>query len=129
MQSQDPYQPPQTDQNKEAATNETVRLWMPQATIMAEQGKSETTIRLFFKNKEVEERFLEAAVRLACDKGLSDKQKGNRPYLIVGWAFILIPGLWLAYLLIFHSSLSLLPLLPIAVGYGLINGSYLRDKK
>ncbi len=127
MSFQDPYQTPTSNpQNEEAddADDADVRLWLPQAMMMAEQGKSELSIRLFFKQKGIDEQYLDHAVQQAYQKGLKNHRKGNRPFQVLGCIFILGSISWQ----IFCGRFMFIMLLPIALGYGLLNGVYLRGK-
>ena len=124
MSAQDPYEAPIANPKNDEIENADVRLWLPQAMMMAEKGKSELGIRLFFKQKGIEEQYLDQAVQLAYQNGLKNKRKGNRPFLVLGWVFIAGSILWQ----LICGRFMIIMLFPIALGYGLLNGTYFRDK-
>ncbi|MGJ8656134.1 MAG: hypothetical protein ACSHX6_06770 [Akkermansiaceae bacterium] len=128
MSHQDPYQSPDSKVKTDFSDNDDIKLWLPQAIMLAEKGKSEASIRHFFKSKGIAETHISEAAKHAFDQGRKNNTKGKLPYTIVGWAFIIPSLIWLLYTLFTYQSFMFILLLPIAVGYGLIKGVYLPDR-
>jgi len=129
MPSNNPYQTPKTKLETKFLENDDVKLWMPQAAMLAEKGKTEGSIQHFLKMKGIEEKYITDAARYAYQKGQRDNIYGRLPYTIVGWALIIGSLTWLTYTLINYRSFMFILLFPIALGYGLVKGVYLRDRK
>ncbi len=123
------YQTPQSEVKADIEADSEVRLWLPQAKMLAEQGKSEVTIRQFFKGKGIDESLVEQATQFAFQAGKKADKKGKRPYFVLGSVLIIISLGWILYTYICYQAFFWLPLILTGIGFGLINGTYLRDKK
>ena len=133
MSNVDPYKAPEEDGGESVLSDEAVKFWIPQATSMAERGKSLILITQFLRSKGVNQSIAQVAADEIMNRGAKREFRRKLPVLIAGYFFIGAGVLlFLIYSLIsggFSPGGALIGLLPGVLGCALLWGGYLQGTR